>query len=372
MTVLTSPEQVTATYLTDRLRENDHMDRGEVVAVGIEDKLKDDRETYRLKIDYSLDASADLPWKLIFKYNTNGCKKTRAPHYCAAVREALFYEEIVATMPDPPVAQCYDTGVDFDTGEAYTLVEDLSGRYYVTPASATPSPYGGWHNFDNLPAEQFGQIVAALARIQAYWWDHERLGEQTFSESTGDMLSMVDTASEEWVEDRLHRPEGKGEVARDLRYHGESDAEGALALSERAMRAWPALCRRRLEAGKGLTFMHVDFHLRNVLLPRDPETHGVSIHDWEGLARGVGVTDLAHLLATSMLPAPYWRALEEPLLARYHAALVAGGVEGYSLDDCRDDYRLSLVALMPQAFGGGPFHRSVLSAFRAWDCEELL
>ena len=59
----------------------------------------------------------------------------------------------------------------------------------------------------------------------------------------------------------------------------------------------------------------------------------------------------------------------------------AGGVSGRTippfgcrrpLDDCRDDYRLAWVALMPQAFGGGPFHRSVLAGFWVWDCEGLL
>jgi hypothetical protein len=35
--------------------------------------------------------------------------------------------------------------------------------------------------------------------------------------------------------------------------------------------------------------------------------------------------------------------LEEPLLRHYHAALLARGVKNYSWEDCRLDYRYSIV-----------------------------
>ena len=37
------------------------------------------------------------------------------------------------------------------------------------------------------------------------------------------------------------------------------------------------------------------------------------------------------------------RLLEQPLLRHYHGRLLALGVQGYSWDDCWNDYRLSVI-----------------------------
>ena len=64
--------------------------------------------------------------------------------------------------------------------------------------------------------------------------------------------------------------------------------------------------------------------------------------------------------------------MEEGLLRQYHHELSRTGVGSYSLADCRDDYRLALVALVSQAWDGSPFRRSVLSLFIWQPCERLI
>ena len=102
--------------------------------------------------------------------------------------------------------------------------------------------------------------------------------------------------------------------------------------------------------------------------------------DWQFWHPTIGGTDLAFLIAR-------WepetrRALEAPLLRRYHAALLAHGVTGYPWSDCWDDYRLSVVLVsifIPiwqcTLWGWEPNLPAVATAMSAYEdlgCEELL
>lgn len=101
-----------------------------------------------------------------------------------------------------------------------------------------------------------------------------------------------------------------------------------LALFERLGRAPDTLC-------------HTDYRLDNLLF--DDATGDVAVLDWQLPTRGPGVTDLAYLLA-GVLDAGVGRGEEEALVERYHAGLVAGGVDGYDLADCLADYRRAHLA----------------------------
>ena len=64
--------------------------------------------------------------------------------------------------------------------------------------------------------------------------------------------------------------------------------------------------------------------------------------DWQVPARTRGTQDVANLLAGSMNVddlATHWEAL----LMRYHDGLLAGGVRGYSQQQCIQHYRQSVV-----------------------------
>jgi hypothetical protein len=342
-----------------------------VIDIQVNEKPKADRIANRIKVTYSTDAPESAPKNLIFKHGANGRFSAKEPKYCAGVREGIFYGEIAPAMLNPPSAFCYDVGIDYDGGQSYMLLEDISETHYLVPASDNRSPYGGWKSFDNLSGDTFRQVVEPLVHFQAFWWEHSRINEPGFLQSTGDMLGMIDTSSEEWANRIIRDPNWADNLARNLEKHRDPSPLKSVALTEKVIAGWPALYRRRIVGNHALTFIHVDFHLRNVLLPKDRTKHHSVIFDWEGLTRGIGVSDVAHLLATSMLPPSQWRQLEDILLPLYHNQLCTCGVQEYSLADCRDDYRLSLVALVPQAKDGGPFLRSVLSAFDAWNCEAL-
>jgi hypothetical protein len=90
------------------------------------------------------------------------------------------------------------------------------------------------------------------------------------------------------------------------------------------------------------TIVHADFRLDNLLFtPGRPEPVVV---DFQTVNWGNGAYDLAYFIGGSLEP-DVRRAAERELIAGYHRALVAHGVDGYPLDALRVDYRR-------ESFGG--------------------
>ena len=64
--------------------------------------------------------------------------------------------------------------------------------------------------------------------------------------------------------------------------------------------------------------------------------------DFQTSSKGGFIYDLGYLLSQSMRIEDR-RTHEDALLQAYHAALVSGGVTGYSLDQLRADYRIGVL-----------------------------
>jgi aminoglycoside/choline kinase family phosphotransferase len=114
-----------------------------------------------------------------------------------------------------------------------------------------------------------------------------------------------------------------------------------LDAAERAVARFDAVCRAFALAPR--TLVHGDFRLDNLLFDEDGAATAI---DWQLAAWGRGAYDLALFAAGSMDP-EVRRAIEDALVERYHRALVAHGVEGYTLADCRRDYRFGHVLNLP-------------------------
>jgi aminoglycoside phosphotransferase (APT) family kinase protein len=85
--------------------------------------------------------------------------------------------------------------------------------------------------------------------------------------------------------------------------------------------------------------VHGDLHLQQVYWAASGR---FAILDWQTVRAAPGASDVSRLIASSTEPET--QAAEEcALVERYHAALVANGVEGYSLDACWEHYRRSLL-----------------------------
>ena len=64
--------------------------------------------------------------------------------------------------------------------------------------------------------------------------------------------------------------------------------------------------------------------------------------DWQVSALGKGASDISKLVMFS-LNVDVRRSIEDSLVKLYHSTLVSEGVRGYSIDQCRADYRLGIL-----------------------------
>ena len=360
-------DDITPEWLTDRFRSRGILESGSVDSVEEIGQPKADRTASNLELSHTSETEGTPPHKVFYKYNTNGRDRVANRRHCAAVREAIFYDEIDASA-DPIGPACYDVGGNYDEGEVYLLLEDITDSHYLVDKAESASPFGGWASFETVPVERFTETAERLATFHARWWDHPRINQADLASGAGDMLSAPMTATQAFV-DRTLTSEWKNAFLVGLERRGEPDPAASCELRETAIGAWPGIYERRRNSGNR-TLMHVDLHLRNVLF-RNTD-HRPIVIDWEGLTTGIGIIDIAHLLATSMLSPQYLKVLDEAVVTAYHDALVKAGVTSYSFEDCQTDYRLAWVALMPQAWSGDPFTRAVLHQFRQHNCADLL
>ena len=95
------------------------------------------------------------------------------------------------------------------------------------------------------------------------------------------------------------------------------------------------------------TLAHFDLRLDNLMF--SPET--VYLLDWQLSIRAIGAVDVAYFLGWSMQDDQRLSMTEE-LIGRYHARLVDRGITGYSLHQCEDHVRRSMLGVaMIAAYG---------------------
>ena len=245
--------------------------------------------------------------------NRSGGRFLRFPQ-----REVGFYTEIAPTLP-LGTPRCHFAAVDDDGDGFILLLEDLD---HLTAGDDSAG-------CTDAEAEA---AIDALAAMHAACWRSPLLSGVGWMPAIGEIdpgrVRVYTLALRE---------------ARDL---GESVAhlvptEAQPLLDEIAPRFEDAIER----LGRApQTLVHGDFRLDNLFFPRESTEAGgwPTAIDWSNAMLGPGAYDVAYLMAAAFEPERR-RALEEGLLHRYHDGLLAGGVEGYTYDDCFDDYRLSFL-----------------------------
>jgi Ser/Thr protein kinase RdoA (MazF antagonist) len=171
------------------------------------------------------------------------------------------------------------------------------------------------------------RIVGTYAAFHAHWWDDHRLGDSigTWADTSGDS-----------ERNRAEFAKRFSEFADSL---GDRLAPERRRIYERLIDAWPRLLAR-YATHRGLTLIHGDAHVWNAFHPRDPARDTIRLFDWDSWRIGLGTGDLAYMMGLHWYP-DRRRRYERPLLERYHAALLAHGVTGYSFAALWEDYRRS-------------------------------
>lgn len=228
-------------------------------------------------------------------------------------REAGTYRDL---LPRPGVRAPRCHGV-FDTPDGPTLVLEDLGHLR-----------GGDQLAGATPAEAFA-AVEHLAVLHATFWNDPVLAVSTWLPGPTDpvIAGYGELFALTWPSFR-ERMAGAVPAAH-------------LDAAERAIACFDDVCRRFADAPR--TLLHGDHRLDNLLFDADG---AVTTLDWQLAAWGRGPYDLALFVAGS-LGTDTRRAHEGELVKHYHRGLVAHGVDGYSLDDCRRDYRLAHVLNLP-------------------------
>jgi Ser/Thr protein kinase RdoA (MazF antagonist) len=194
------------------------------------------------------------------------------------------------------------------------LLEDLAGlRMGDQVAGLTPAD-----------AER---LVDLLADMHVAFWEKDPPG--------GDASRLVSWADPMFAA-MLTQLVTSGVSALRQVYEGRV-ATDVLDAIEQAAPDWGKVLLRCAEGPQ--TFVHNDFRLDNVFFEADGTP---VVIDWQLAGRCRGTQDLAYLLSGSMATDAL-RDAWEPLVARYHSRLLAGGVTGYDLDECCFHYRQSLL-----------------------------
>jgi thiamine kinase-like enzyme len=271
-------------------------------------------------------------------WTAGACAPTRAvlkvSHAGFGQPELPFYRDIAARLQCPFIPKFFAGGTDEMTGRTWVLMEDLSASHERPSEEPLPPTLA-----------RSTKLVEALAQFHAAGWNN--IEWQRTRPTLWERLR-----SSEWLEaasERLFSQAGDALNSRTRDVYAKF------------LRGYPSLVERS-EKLQGKTVVHGDAHVWNWMLPRDGTGDGPKLIDWDAWHIGVGVWDLAYMMALQW-DREVRQRFEPSLLDRYYAALTASGVNGYSREALQEDYRLAVLLHLRTPIAR--FHRK-MSAYVWW------
>jgi hypothetical protein len=362
-------EEVTPAWLTEVLLRENVLPSGRVVAVEKLGNPAFNSNVVHLSPIYSAQVGATTPQRLLLK-----CSLKEPWAIRAGAREVAFYQQVKRSPNHPPVVvRCYDAVYDADSGKSHLLLEDLSESHVIPVERSKQISL-----VDNLPsALHLEQVVDALARFHAYWWQNAQLGTgiaQIGAWCSDEQRFAAETERRQRAWEALIAAEGDW-FPSDLKLMYET-------ILQQLPHLWRRYLQPRLATFSHLTLTHGDAYLANFLCPQEGQRGNSYLIDWQSPEVYLGASDLVTMCAT------FWtreqRAegeRERKVLAQYHRTLQENGVSGYAWDDLVRDYQYSLVdwLLVPlqDRFEGSdksywwPKMQCLAHAFEDWNVSEL-
>lgn len=308
----TSPGRLTPDWLTHALRSGGVIHDASVVSIDVRPIGSGMAgRVVQVGLEYAGDV-VDAPTSVVVKLPAApGSTLDMALRLGIYEREARFYSEVAPTYPAPAPRLYHSCALA--PGRHVLVLEDLS------PACEGNLLYG-------CGVEQVEVVVGWIAVAHAACWGSPALDALDWLPAPNyDAASTLATESTDkaW---KIFR----GKMGRNAPRH-------VVALGERLGDS-PNVLDQLSAAPR--TLVHGDLRLPNVMFA--PGGAPVAIVDWQTVMQGRGPMDLAALFLFSLSPADRRKA-EAKLLPRYCQHLEGHGVEGYSLEQCWRDYRLSLI-----------------------------
>lgn len=362
--MLTDIKRITVHWLTDRLRQNGHLDQGEVASFEVQSGNPASNPVCLLKLTYSSDATQGAPRSLFLKLLQGGG---------SAHREGVFYKILLPLISNPPVPKCYDVVMDEERKCGHLLLENLSHSHTLPlfPNSNPEEEAAGFKKrlkSNTDVAYLFEHVIDALLRIQTALWENPLFQEPLINNP---FLGET-THPEKMIQSCRHLQEKT--LPKFVDRYQDRLKKAYIEISNRIISSWPQLYTSRTATGKALTFAQTDFHIHNVFYPNDPHCHPVHLIDFEDYSLGIGLIPVVQFLITSPLSSESRRVRENQMLTQYHNGLMKSGILDYSWDDCERDYRLSIMANIGRELLVGrvdAFEKGI-EMFSDWECMDIL
>jgi DNA-binding transcriptional MerR regulator/thiamine kinase-like enzyme len=359
----------TSTRVERLLKSTGHLTTGHITDLTEEPIGGNSSRVTRLVLQYSADATPPAPATLVLKENL-----PVAWAQAGGAQEVQFYRTI-GGLPDHPDVVPTSYGVEHDmvTGDSQILLADLTTSHH--PATADRDRQIG----GDVPDEAtIDQVVDALARLHAFWWDNPLLRDGLFP------LLDFNGDTTRWSAYEQHRTKSWESADADESNPVPSEAHRVVEQVYAGFGShWYAYMKDRVGTRQNLTLMHGDTYFVNFLVPNDSAADGAVLLDWQCPTGNIGAFDLVNLCAT------FWTReqrkdcdREARILHRYHDGLVASGITDYTWDQLCEDYRAGIIywLLVPiqDAHDGAaasywqPKITCLAEAFDDWHCATLL
>lgn len=232
-------------------------------------------------------------------------------------KEVRFYGEL-----------CHSIGVRSARGY-YAAGDPASVRYVILMEDLGDLRLGD--QVAGASAEECETLIREVARLHARWWDSPELDRIDWIPAVNSpQIKMSSLAMAAAMEPFLtnfssHIKPHHAELAQKLLFRVNPMQDGF--------------------ADRPVTLCHGDLRLDNVFWGSPDGSSPVTLIDWQIALKARGPYDIAYFMSQSVEPAVRARN-EERLVRVYHGTLVAGGVKGYSFDDCWRDYRAATMSCL--------------------------
>lgn len=262
-------------------------------------------ECYRVALTYA--DSCDGPRSVVLKVAaTDPVSRQTGLALGLYEREVRFYTDIAPGL-DGPIAPCHQAGFDAETGAFHLLLGD-----------AAPAVVG--NEIHGATVEQALLALAELGRVHA-----PLLGDAAMANA--DWLNRESPMNQALI----------GQLyAGFLGRYADRIAPAHREVCEQLVASFDAYVASEGAPQRPHGLVHGDYRLDNMLFGEAGADRALTVVDWQTVAWGPAMTDVAYFLGCA-LPDELRREHYEALLRAYHNAL--GPHAPLTLDDVRDGVR---------------------------------
>lgn len=336
---ISSYDDLTARWLTERLEANGHLRAGVVRSVEIAGRGQTETTAYAtLHVAYSPSVLTTAPNRLFVKFTRPDIDAGWLTRHNE--KEHTFYARAfgdpslptvsyldMQTSPNHwqsrmPIVPYYDMARYEQTGRAHLILADMTATHAQTRNLPRP-----------LPPEILATAFRALARVHAAWWERPAL--RTFPNAPN---RDYDRSDARWTEIK----EGCGPAL--------VDALTPIWSQFTTDPLWETLVANA-RMRESLTLTHRDLGLQNFLYPRDLERDEAILVDWGYYAVCDPFEEINELFVVNF-SVDERKAVEQEMLREYFAAFQEHGVRSYSWEQFIDSYHRSLIGCLVEMLGG--------------------